>query len=81
MCNVLSTIRDDPQIKDLKPAVLKDFLEEVRSEPDPDDREGLAPDMYCQCGKCSLKPTLRESICCRSLETATGHLGKLLIIF
>ena len=72
---------DDPRIEHLKPAVLKDFLEEssVNENTEPQSNDGLAPDTYCTCGQCTYKPTLTESICCKSINTSSGHVGKTML--
>ena len=66
---------DDPQTNKLKPGVLKDYLEGSSETSDTEEEtgqsHGLDPSMYCKCGQCSLKPTVLESVCCKSINSPT----------
>ena len=74
--------RDDPKTANLKPAILQDFLKESSStEYNEIHEDGLDPEIYCHCGHCTFKPTLKESVCCKSLKTSTEHIGNLITCF
>ena len=64
--------RDDPLTANLKPAILEDYLGEastVRNQArDQTEQAGLDPSVYCRCGQCTYKPTLDESVCCKSIS-------------
>lgn len=62
--------------------MLRDFLEETSVDENTEikSNDGLEPDSYCKCGQCTFKPTLTESICCKSINTSSGHMGETLII-
>ena len=62
--------RDDPLTANLKPAILQDYLGETcvgNLTRNQTEQVGLDPSVYCQCGQCTYKPTLEESVCCKSL--------------
>ena len=75
--------RDDPVTRDLKPNVLRDYLDQsgnTRSQIrrfDLAQQAGLDPEEYCQCEKCTYKPTLEESFCCKSMKMTEAHQGNI----
>eukprot|EP00092_Neocalanus_flemingeri_P023099 GFUD01025045.1.p1 GENE.GFUD01025045.1~~GFUD01025045.1.p1 ORF type:complete len:218 (-),score=40.11 GFUD01025045.1:26-679(-) len=73
--NGLDPYRDDPLLENLKPEVLKAYLDEKEVEKEKTVEPGLGPETYCTCGNCTKKPSLEESVCCKSMHQASTDQG------